>query len=69
MPTLQSGYRLVNKYTVSIAIILVILLIVINSINNHSKIEFHRIFSLYRIINNYPEIAVAELLHRKGLFK
>ena len=57
MPTLQSGYRLVNKYTVSIAIILVILLIVINSINNHSKVDEVKIIRPVRTVKVEHKIA------------
>ena len=57
MPIIQPGFRLINKYTLSIALIVVIAIIVIKSTGNTSKKEDEKLIRPVRVVKVIHKIA------------
>ncbi len=57
MPIIQPGFRLINKYTLSIALILVIVVIVIKSVGGTSKKEQEKLIRPVQVVKVAHKIA------------
>lgn len=57
MPIIQPGFRLINKYTLSIALIFVIVVIVIKSVGGTSKKEEEKLIRPVQVVKVAHKIA------------